>query len=130
MIESKRKITLRWAKALKGRVGVGAGVEVISFPDWNTLARITSTPRLEILAAISSVQLKSISALARMLGRDFKNVQADVQFLASVGLIDLQKGGVRNSLVPCARFEKVEITLPEAHELRQARKSAYPRHSL
>ncbi len=124
VIESRRKITLRWARALKGTVGVGAGVEVISFPDWNTMARVISSPRLEILAAISSAQPKSISALARLLGRDFKNVQADVQFLASAGLIDLQKGGVRNSLVPRARFEKIEITWPEAHEYRQARKTA------
>ncbi len=106
VIESRRKITLRWAKALKGWVGVGAGVEVISFTDWKTLARVISPPRLEILAAISSAQPKPISALARLLSRDFKNVQADVQFLASVGLIDLQKGDVRNSLVPRARFEK------------------------
>jgi predicted transcriptional regulator len=124
VIESRRNVTLRWTKAMKGRFDDNADVEVISFNDWNTLARIISPPRLEILAAIPSSQPRSISALAKMLGRDFKNVQADVHFLASIGLIDLRKGGVRNSLLPRAKFEKIEITWPEIHEPRPARKTA------
>jgi predicted transcriptional regulator len=124
VIESRRNVTLRWAKAMKGRFDDNADVEVISFNDWNTLARIISPPRLEILAAIPSSKPRSISALAKMLGRDFKNVQADVHFLASIGLIDLRKGGVRNSLLPRAKFEKIEITWTEIHEPRPARKTA------
>ncbi len=72
LIESRRKITLRWTKALKGRFPADIRVEVISFPDWNTLARVISSPRLEIIATISAARPNSISALARVLGRDFK----------------------------------------------------------
>ncbi len=124
LIESRRKITLRWTKALKRRFPADVGVEVISFPDWNTLARAISSPRLEIIATISAARPDSISALARVLGRDFKNVQTDVQFLASVGLISLQQGGVRNSLVPRAKFGKIEITWPETRDIRPVRKTA------
>jgi predicted transcriptional regulator len=124
IIEPRNKTSLRWAKALRARLKVNADVEVISFPDWNTLSQLLSPSRLEILAAIPSMQPRSILALARFLRRDFKNVQSDVHFLTSLGLIDLQEGGFRNSLTPRARFKRIEITWPETPEASPARKTA------
>ena len=124
VIESPQTLSARWAQALKGKLKTKAGTEVISFPDWGTLAKVISPPRLEILAVIPSMRPESISALARHLRKDFKNVQSDVQFLASLGLIDLQKGSIRNTLIPRARFGRIEITWPEASVSRPAKKTA------
>lgn len=123
VIEPQSKVSSRWTKALKGKFKTNVGTEVISFPNWDTLAKVISPPRLEILAAIPSVQPKSISALARFLGKDFKNVQNDVQFLASLGLIELQES-FRNTLMPRARFKGIEITWPEVPADRPAKKTA------
>lgn len=124
LIETQNKVSLRWSKALKGKLKTSAGTEAISFPDWATLAKVISLPRLEILATVPSAKPKSISALARFLRRDFRNVQSDVQFLASLGLIELQKGGFRNTLIPRARFRRIEIIWPEIPEARPAKKTA------
>ena len=124
LIEPQKKVSLRWAKALKGNLKTSAGRDVISFPNWATLAKVVSPPRLEILATVPSLKPKSISALARHLRRDFKNVQADVQFLASLGLIELQEGGFRNTLIPRAKFKRIEITWPEIPEARPVKKTA------
>jgi hypothetical protein len=45
------------------------------------------------------------------LQRDFKNVHADVVFLADLGLIELRAEGNRKTLVPIARFDGIEADL-------------------
>jgi predicted transcriptional regulator len=78
------------------------------------LGKVLSPRRLEILARIPVVKPKSIASLARTLGRDFKNVHADVTFLADLGLIELKAEGKRKTLVPVARFAGIEVDLSAA----------------
>ncbi|MFI5395558.1 MAG: hypothetical protein ACHQ9S_08495 [Candidatus Binatia bacterium] len=52
--------------------------------------------------------------VARSLKRDFKNVYADVRFLADLGLIELKEEGKRKTLVPIARFAGIEVDLSVA----------------
>jgi predicted transcriptional regulator len=73
-----------------------------------------SPRRLEILARIPVLKPKSIAALARSLGRDFKNVHADLVFLGGLGLIELKPEGKRKTLVPMARFAGIEVDLGAA----------------
>jgi predicted transcriptional regulator len=70
---------------------------------------------LEILARVPTLQPKSIAALARSLKRDFKNVYADVMFLADLGLLELKTGGGRRkTVIPIVRFGGIEVDLGAA----------------
>jgi predicted transcriptional regulator len=82
---------------------------VITVAGWDVLGRVLSAPRLEVLARIPVLKPKSIAALARSLGRDFKNVHADVMLLADLGLIELRAEGKRNTLKPIPRYSGIEV---------------------
>ena len=50
---------------------------------------------MELLRYVRRHKVPSVRALAKALGRDYSNVHADVQALASAGLLDAKKGSVR-----------------------------------
>lgn len=58
------------------------------FHDWSTFASLFTPRRVALLEALRVEPADSIRALARRLGRDQKNVHADVQALLTVGLIE------------------------------------------
>jgi predicted transcriptional regulator len=73
------------------KVEGGATVEAsdrLYFRDWSTFASLFTPRRVELLEALRQEPADSIRALARRLGRDQKNVHADVQALMTVGLIE------------------------------------------
>jgi predicted transcriptional regulator len=57
------------------------------------------------------VKPASIAALAKALGRDFKNVHADVTFLSQVGLLMLREAGPRRTLIPTALYSEIDLPL-------------------
>ncbi len=76
-------------------------------------ARKVLTPkRLELLRVIRRDRPASISQLAQLLGRDFKNVHADVQALAGYGLVSLTttRSGRRTS-TPRVAFSVLEFRI-------------------
>ena len=85
------------------------GMEIISFPDFETLGRVITGSRLELLHAIRTGKPKSIQELARQIKRDFKNVHQDVMLLAEFGLIELKKSGPRRSVAPTAKFSEIVL---------------------
>ena len=107
-VEPLAKTQERWKKALKGKAASRG--EVITVASWDVL----SSARLEILARIPTLKPGSILALSRSLKRDFKNVYADVIFLAGLGLIELREEGKRRTLIPIARFTGIEVDLRRA----------------
>src|SRR5262245_20093023 len=78
------------------------GLEVISFPDFETLGKVITGARLELLHAIRTEKPRSIQELARQVKRDFKNVHQDVMLLSEFRLIELKKTGPRRSVAPTA----------------------------
>lgn len=111
-VETLSQTHARWKKALGGRST--SHHEVITVPSWEVLGKVLSPPRLEILARIPVLKPKSIAALARHLRRDFKNVYADVTFLVDLGMIELKAEGKRKTLIPIARFIRIEVDLGAA----------------
>src|SRR5262249_12430448 len=104
-VESVESTNARWLKAIQGKVDTKArGEEVITVSSWEILGRVLSPPRLQILSVIPTVKPKSIAALAKAMGKDFKNVHTDVKFLADLGLIELREEGARKTLVPVAKY--------------------------
>lgn len=111
-IESPELLDKRWLGMLKGKkVKAIKGYEIISVNSWETLGRLLSPPRLQLLAAIPILQATSIAGLAKAMKKDFKNVYSDVRFLADLGLIDLKEEGPRKNLIPVAKFEGIEFSL-------------------
>jgi predicted transcriptional regulator len=86
---------------------------ILSFENWDTFCSTFSTKRVELLRAIKSKKPVSLYALARILGRDYKNVQTDAQMLCTYGLIELKKvhTGKRIALRPISKIDKAELTL-------------------
>jgi len=111
VVESVEQTSTRWTAALRGRGQTKAGEEVISVSSWEVLGRILSPPRLQILTMVPFLKPKSISALAKAMQKDFKNVYSDVKFLADLGLLELREEGRRKTLVPIAKFDGIELAL-------------------
>lgn len=67
----------------------------LAFESWDALARVLTGKRMELLRYVRRHEVASIRALAKALGRDYRNVHADVQALMAAGLLDAVDGGVR-----------------------------------
>ena len=66
----------------------------LAFENWDTLARVLTGKRMELLGYVRRNHVTSVRALAKALGRDYSNVHADVQALAKAGLLDTTSKGV------------------------------------
>jgi predicted transcriptional regulator len=67
----------------------------LAFENWDTLARVLTGKRMELLRHVHRHEVASVRALAKALGRDYSNVHADVQALTAVGLLDNGSGGLK-----------------------------------
>ena len=67
----------------------------LAFENWDTLARVLTGKRMELLSYVRRNNVTSVRALAKALGRDYSNVHADVQALTGAGLLDTSSKGVR-----------------------------------
>jgi len=67
----------------------------LTFENWDTLARVLTAKRMELLGYVRRHKVTSVRALAKGLARDYSNVHADVQALAGAGLLDASVKGVR-----------------------------------
>src|ERR1017187_1363122 len=67
----------------------------VSFADWETMVRVLSPKRLELLRHVHQHPAKNVRALAQALGRDYRRVHDDVEALTTAGLLDRDKEGVR-----------------------------------
>ncbi len=85
------------------------GMEIISFPDFETLGKVITGARLELLSAIRAKKPKSIQELARFVERDFKNVYQDVKLLSDFGLIDLIESGPKKASSPVSKFSEIVL---------------------
>jgi predicted transcriptional regulator len=76
--------------------GEGVGENHLTFDSWQTLAKVLTPKRMELLHHLRRHPSASIAALARELGRDYKRVHEDVEHLSELGLIERgEDGGVR-----------------------------------
>jgi len=65
------------------------------FESWDALARVLTGKRMELLRYVRRHTVTSVRALAKALGRDYRNVHADVRALTAAGLLEATGGGVR-----------------------------------
>jgi predicted transcriptional regulator len=109
IVEPPARALDRAAGVMKSRSKKYAGMLIVSFPDFETLGRVITGARLELIQAIRVHKPKSIQELAKRVGRDFKNVYTDVKLLSEYGLIDLKESGPRRSSKPEAKFSEIVL---------------------
>ncbi len=112
VLQSVASIKEEWTASLGGKVRSTPKNDEIIVTGLETIAKIFSKTRMEILQAIITRKPQSIYELAKIVDRDFKNVYADVQFLNDVGLIKLKEtGDSRKGRKPIAKYSGIELNL-------------------
>jgi predicted transcriptional regulator len=91
-----------WHRAERGEV---FQERHLAFENWNTLARVLTGKRIELLGYVRRHNVSSVRALAKALGRDYSNVHADVKALENAGLVKATSEGVR------ADYDAIETTI-------------------
>jgi predicted transcriptional regulator len=82
------------------------------FTNLEAARKVLTPKRLELLRMIRQGRPDSVYQLARLVGRDFKNVHADVQTLAAYGLVSLKKTKAgRRTSVPRVSFSAIELRI-------------------
>jgi predicted transcriptional regulator len=90
-----RRFSDAWQRAERGEL-VNEGH--LSFDSFETLARILTPKRLELLRHLHRNPAASINALAKTVGRDYRRVHEDVEALADAGLVNREDGGTGLSM--------------------------------
>lgn len=120
----KLKIQIKSAgEALKGFRDVFKAVEAgrrisrrggVYFTSIEAARNLLTPNRLALLRAVRSERPGSIYELAKMVGRDLKNVQDDLRLLETYGLVRMAHGtrsGKRRVRVPQAMFDQIELRI-------------------
>lgn len=113
-IQPIEDVKAEWRRALHGEVKARRKPDTLVFTSLTAVAKVLSPVRLELLGAIITHKPDSISSLAKIVGRDFKNVYADVQLLHSVGILELKGAGKRDAVRPVALYSGIELDLVAA----------------
>jgi len=112
VIQSIDSLKEEWQEALKGKKKSIQKDDSVIFLNLDTMAKVLSKARIEILQVIINNKPKSIYEVAKMVDRDFKNVHTDVKLLSDIGLIELKElGDSRKGLKPQAKFSGIELDL-------------------
>jgi predicted transcriptional regulator len=90
--EASRHFIDAWHRAERGET---FHERHLAFENWDTLARVLTGKRMELLSYVRRNNVTSVRALAKALKRDYSNVHADVKALAGAGLLEATPRGVR-----------------------------------
>ena len=84
------------------------------FTSLEAARKVLTAKRLELLRVIRRERPGSVYQLARLVGRDLKNVHQDVHALAEYGLLSLRKtkaASGRQTTVPRVRCKEIEVRI-------------------
>ena len=81
----------------------------LSFDSLEHVAKTLTPKRIEILRHLHKSPAATVKALAVAIGRDYKNVHADVQALLAAGALDKDDAGAL-----CADFETIRVDMKVA----------------
>ncbi|MEW6740026.1 MAG: MarR family transcriptional regulator [Nitrospirota bacterium] len=87
--------------------------EGIYFDSIDTMRAVLTNNRLLILKTIRERKPNSVYELAKMLGRDLKNVNQDLKLLAEIGLVTLEKAETdKKRVIPHVDYGKILLEIP------------------
>ena len=99
----------------KHESGADVNLDYISFNSIEELNKILTPKRKQLLDAVKKFKPRSLHQLARILGRDYKNVYKDAVLLEKTGFLDLKKE--RNTLIPEVPYDEIDIKIKVGTEL-------------
>lgn len=77
----------------------------IYFNNLKEMRKVLTEKRLEILKTIKDKKPASVYELAKMLGRDIKNVLQDLSYLKELGLVEITE--TRDKKIPRVGYDKI-----------------------
>ena len=85
----------------------------IYFESIDAMRKVLTNKRLTILKVIKEEEPNSVYALAKLLGRDLKNVNQDLKMLVDIGLVtvELVKDD-KKRIVPHVEYDKILLEIP------------------
>ena len=87
--------------------------EGIYFDSIDTMRAVLTNKRLQILKVIREQKPLSVYELAKILGRDLKNVNQDLKLLSDVGLVTLEKTETdKKRVIPHVDYAKILLEIP------------------
>lgn len=110
-----RKMVLGEAASALGKALQGEEIfphRGVSFQNIETLRRVLTEKRLEILHAVRQHSPDSVYQLAKLLNRDLKSVNTDIQILESLGFLSLETvTEERWKVKPKVEFDKLQVEI-------------------
>ncbi len=86
--------------------------EALCFRDISTFRRCPPPERMELLWAIVDRRPQSVRPLATLVGRQLTAVRHDLEYLASVGLVEFRAQRMRTRpKVPVVPYDRVELSV-------------------
>jgi predicted transcriptional regulator len=109
--ESLKDFSMAWGKIASGKkIKEEKG---LYFDSIDTMRAILTNKRLLILKTVREQSPSSVYELAKMLGRDLKNVNQDLKLLAEVGLVTLEKKQTdKKRVIPHVDYSKILLEIP------------------
>ena len=85
----------------------------VYFENLDAFRRVLTEKRLALLHAVKQSKPETIHELARLLGRDVKNVSDDLKYLAELGLVSLDKAAIGSGrrVTPRVSYEKIRLEI-------------------
>jgi len=106
--ESRAAVGTRFLEAWKrAEAGEAMSERHLTFDTFETMTRVLTPKRLELLRHLHRQPSASVAALSRAMKRDYKRVHEDVEALASAGLIERAGNGTALT----APFDAIQTTI-------------------
>lgn len=84
---------------------------VLNFGSYHDLTRLLSDKNLELLEAIGTHDPKSISEVADIVGRDYKQVHRNLSELADIGMVEFDREGSGHARKTRLAYDQLEIDI-------------------
>jgi len=101
------------AREVMKRLGRGEKVKKesgIYFENLDAFRRTLTEKRLEMLHVIKEKHPSSVYQLAKILNRDIKNVNMDLEYLREVGLVEIKRSKEkRERVIPQVNYDIIEL---------------------
>ncbi len=89
-----------------------ASQDELSFENINTLRKVLTEKRIELLRVIRQQEPDSLYSLAKMVKRDLKSVNTDVNILVELGLMSLESiKQERHKIKPGVAFDRLSVEI-------------------
>ena len=84
----------------------------VYFENLETMRKILTDRRLEVLKVIKDKKPSSVYQLAQILKRDLKNVNEDLRLLEQSGLVSLKKSKTdRERITPTVNYDAIQLNI-------------------